>query len=135
MIIVCENEGKIVTVNIKQGTFITKQGTFITNLGHHIKAGILEAEKELSRIALALAEQQFELQQTYYSFDKRRFSKVDCASLKAFTKFLAFYNGPVLEFHPFIVQMKETVRATRWLNVNNLSEPKDELDKLKNLNK
>ena len=31
--------------------------------------------------------------------------------------------------------MKMTVRATRWLNVNNLSEPEDELDKLKNLNK
>ena len=50
-----------VTVNIKQGTFITKQGTFITKLGGHIKAGILEAEKEVSCIALALAEQRFEL--------------------------------------------------------------------------
>ena len=60
---------KNVTVNIKQGTFITQQGTFITKLGYHIKAGILEAEKELSLIALALAEQRFELQTTYYSFD------------------------------------------------------------------
>ena len=45
------------------------------------------------------------------------------------------YNGPALVFHPFSVQIKETARATCWLNVNNLSEPGDELDKLKNLNK
>ena len=62
-------------------------------------------------------------------------SKVDCARLKAFTNFLALYNGEQFEYHPFIVQIKMTVRATRWLNVNNLSEPEDELDKLKNLNK
>ena len=102
MIIVCENAGKNVTVNIKQGTFITK-------LGDHIKAGILEAEKELSRISLALTEQRFELQQTYFSFDKKHFSKVDCAILKAFTKFLALYNGPALVINHFIVKMKDTV--------------------------
>ena len=128
MIIVCKNAGKNVTTNIKQDSFITK-------LGDQINAGILEAEKELSRISLALAEQRFELQQTFASLDKKRLSKVDCAILNAFTKFLALYNGEQLEFHPFIVQMKMTVRATRWLNVNNLSEPEDELDKLKNLNK
>ena len=119
---------KNVTVNIKQDTFITK-------LGDQINAGILEAEKELSRISFALAEQRFDLQQTFTSLDKKRSSKVDCAILKAFTKFLDLYNGPALVFRPFIVQMKDTVWATRWLNVNNLREPKDELDKLKNLNK
>ena len=119
---------KNVTVNINQTTFITK-------LGDQINAGILEAGKELSRISLALVEQRFELQQTFVSFDKKRLSKVDCAILNSFSKFISLYNGPALVVNPFIVKMKDAVQATRWLNVNKLSEPEDELDKLKNLNK
>ena len=128
MLIVCENAETNVTVNISQHTFITK-------LGDQVNAGILEEEQILSNMSLDFTEQRFDLQETLSSVAKMPLSKVDCSILNLFSKFISLYNGPASVFTPFIEKMKYTVWATHWLNVNKLSEPEDELDKLKNLNK